>query len=323
MTCLDIEPKQHWLSASAFIHSMITYLGAGFTDVQVDAISGFAFRNAIWDGLLPGAFNSSFHWYDAFQSAFDRLGFLVEIVLTWGGQKCYGEYKDYVWDKISKSIESKKPVLIWESFEFALVIDINNDKLTINGISGRKTIDKTDFGMGDIPSIFAVFPIMNLEISVKSSALMTLRTAVTVGLMDKPPYASHLHPAQGTSSYKKWQEELEGEFNLFGNAQYIRILLQARRSSALYLAESAKAFKGLPQNLLLRASERFAQVHAKLVKMAKLFPFPKKDMVYPDPDMEEAKKLLEDCYIMETEGLNLMATTIEHLDAQVDIEETS
>ncbi|MEZ4813137.1 MAG: hypothetical protein R2883_06625 [Caldisericia bacterium] len=144
--------------------------------------------------------------------------------------------------------------------------------------------------------------------------MLSLRAAVSIGLLDKPPSASNMHPEQGISAYKKWSEELDKDFNLFGNAQYIRILLQARRSAALYLADTAKTFKDVPQNLLLRASERFAQVHAKLVTLSNLFPFPNKDEEYPYPDITEAQNLINDCYIMETEGLNLIATAIENID---------
>lgn len=316
MKCLDIGAKKRWLSAPGFVHSITLHLGTDHTDIQVDALSGFAFRNVISDGILPGAMNSSIHWFDVFQSAFDKLGIITEIVLAWKGQECYNAFRQHVWNRISDHLNIDKPVLIWDSFEFALVIGSQGNQITVNGIAGKKTISRAELGSGDIPAIFAVFPIKHIIVNMLSASLMALRSAVVIGLSETPIQSQKLGQSHGTQAYKKWQEELHKDYNFFGNAQHIRILLEARRSSALFLAELAHRFKGVPRNLLLRASERFAQVHAKLSEMAKLFPFPEKDTDYPEIDIDSANQLLEDCYIMETEGFNLMATSIENIDAQ-------
>jgi len=316
MKCLDIAPKKRWLSAPGFIHSMASFMGTDHTEVQVDALSGFAFRNTISEGILPGTINSSVHWFDVFQPAFDKLGIITEIVISWKGQECYDSFRKHVWNRISEHISNNKPVLIWDSFEFALVVGIKDNQITINGIAGRKTLYKAELGSGDIPAIFAVFPIKKIEINKLSASLMALRSAVLIGLSETPTQSYKLGQSLGVETYKKWQEELGKDYNIFGNAQHIRLLLEARRSSALFLAELANQFKGIPRNLLLRASERFAQVHAKLSEMAKLFPFLHKDTDYPKVDIRTASQLLEDCYIMETEGFNLMATSIENIDAQ-------
>jgi len=65
----------------------------------------------------------------------------------------------------------------------------------------------------------------------------------------------------------------------------------------------------------MRASERFAQVQHKLGEMSLLFPYPG-EFKAGEIERSKGKEMLEDCYIMETEGLKLIATAVERLDAK-------
>ncbi len=281
-------------------------------------MSGFAFRNAVWDNVLPGAINSTIHWVDVFQSAFDKLGFSIEATIAHKGQLGYESYKQQSWDRIKESIDSGNPCIIWESYEFALVKGYDDNKLLINGVVGDSSISREQFCEGDFPSLFVLIVDDRFDFSEIDAFKMSCRNAVTIGFVDNPPYISHLHPVLGVSAYKKWIDELGGDFNAFGNAYHTQYLLEARKYASLYLAKLAARFSGVPQNLLLRSSERFAQSHNKLMQFSEYFPYSPASgsrVSYNAESIEHGKKLLEDCHVMEIEGFSLIATAVEHFDA--------
>jgi hypothetical protein len=164
--------------------------------------------------------------------------------------------------------------------------------------------------------MFAAIPHSRVEVDRMQQAMMSLRLAVSIGFSSRPPYPSDLHIVTGVEAYRKWADEIQKDFNTYGNSLLAQLALESRKFAALYLARISKMFEGVPQNLLLRASERFAQVNSKLAKVAKDFPFPgKKEDVRPDK-VKESLEAINDCFVMETEGLQLIATAVEHLDAK-------
>jgi hypothetical protein len=306
-----------WISAVGALTGLAKSLGIQTDDTAVASISGFAFRLAVADQVLPVS-NTSYSWFDVFQSAFDRLGIVASIWKSSQGQLCHDQYCRNAFTQCTKALESGKPSVIWESFEFGLMtgVDQNSNDWECDGVAG-KTIRKTpEFGNGEVPAMFAAIPAVKVEVDQMEQTLMSLRVAVAIGFTSKPPYPSDFHIVTGVEGYKKWIEQLDKDFNIYGNSLLAQITIESRRHAALYLARISKLFSGVPQNLLLRASERFAQVNAKLSRLAKCFPFPgSKENVNPE-NIEESKQALHDCYVMENEGLQLIATAIENIDAK-------
>lgn len=208
--------------------------------------------------------------------------------------------------------------MVWESFEFGLLTGIDETRQVweCEGVSGVKEYPNSLFGFGEVPMMFAAIPVEAVEIDKMQQAMMSLRLAVSIGFSSKPPYPSDLHVVTGVEGYRKWADEIQKDFNTYGNSLLSQLALESRKYAALYLARVSKLFEGVPQNLLLRASERYAQVNSKLSKLAKNFPFPgKKEDVKPEK-IAESTEALNDCFVMETEGLQLIATAVEHLDAK-------
>ncbi len=286
-------------------------------ETQVAGVSGFAFRLAVSDQVLP-VFNSSYVWFDVFQSAFDRLGIIAAIWKSSNGQLTHERQCGLALENIAQSLKSGKPSMVWESFEFGLLTGIDETRQVweCEGVSGVKEYPNSLFGFGEVPMMFAAIPVEAVEIDKMQQAMMSLRLAVSIGFSSKPPYPSDLHVVTGVEGYRKWADEIQKDFNTYGNSLLSQLALESRKYAALYLARVSKLFEGVPQNLLLRASERYAQVNSKLSKLAKNFPFPgKKEDVKPEK-IAESTEALNDCFVMETEGLQLIATAVEHLDAK-------
>ena len=317
MAVLDARFERCWLSAVGAITGLVKFLGSNVDDTWVAGLSGFAFRNCVEDEVLPGSLNSNFIWFDTFQSSFDRLGFVVEIIFSNNNQLLFDSYGDYFWEKIVSSIDNNLPVLVWESFEFGLVKGIDKQAQTwlCDGVSGIVTRQKIQLGKGDVPVMFGVFPIKQINVDKIEAVKMALRTIVGIGFLSKPPYPSERHPVLGVEAYKKWIDEFSKSFNVFGNAYLIQVLTEARREASLFLAKAAELFSGVPSNMLLRASERFAQVFTKLKMIRDDFPFPgSKNDLLDKTKIDMAIKTLNDCYIMETEGFKYILTAVESMD---------
>lgn len=308
--------KSSWITSVGAITGLAQSLGIKTDETGVCGVSGFAFRLAVADQVLP-VFNSSYVWFDVFQSTFDRLGIVASIWKSGQGQLSHDAYTKEAIAQASNALAKGLPSVVWESFEFGLLtgLDTQKDLWVCDGVSGVISRKLKDFGNGEVPIMFAAIPHTTIEVDQRQQALMSLRLAVSVGFTSKPSYPSDLHIVTGVEAYKKWSEQLEKDFNLYGNSLLTQIALEARRHGALYLARISKLFDGVPQNLLLRASERFAQVNSKLSRIAKCYPFPGKKEDTKRENITECQAALADCYIMENEGLQLIATAIENLDA--------
>ncbi len=309
--------KSSWITPVGAIAAIAESLGVKADETTVCGVSGFAFRLAVADQVLP-VFNSSYIWFDVFQSTFDRLGIVVSIWKSAQGQLSHQWYCDEAIKSIESSLKNGLPSMVWESFEFGLLtgLDLEKQAWVSDGVSGIVSHQISMFGNGEVPIMFAAVPHSAHEIDIKQQTLMSLRLAVSVGFTSKPSYPSDLHIVTGVEAYKKWSEQLEKDFNTYGNSLLVQIALESRKHAALYLARVSKLFEGVPQNLLLRASERFAQVNSKLSKVAKCFRFPGKKEDVNKENITESQEALNDCYIMENEGLQLIATAIENLDAK-------
>lgn len=309
--------KSSWITPVGAIAGIAESLGVKVDETTVCGVSGFAFRLAVADQVLP-VFNSSYVWFDVFQSTFDRLGIVASIWKSAQGQLSHQWYCAEAIKNIELSLEKGLPSMVWESFEFGLLtsLDLEKQTWTSDGVSGIVSHPVSKFGNGEVPIMFAAVPHSCHEVDIKEQTLMSLRLAVSIGFTSKPSYPSDLHIVTGVEGYKKWSEQLEKDFNTYGNSLLAQIALEGRRHAALYLARVSKLFEGVPQNLLLRASERFAQVNSKLSKIAKCFQFPGKKEDTKKESIIESQEALDDCYIMENEGLQLIATAIENLDAK-------
>lgn len=312
----DAKFKSSWITSVGAITGLAQALGIKIDETGVCGVSGFAFRLAVADQVLP-VYNSSYVWFDVFQSTFDRLGLVVSIWKSGQGQLCHNAYSKEAIMQASNVLSKGLPSVVWESFEFGLLtgLDIEKEVWICDGVSGLNSHQMKAFGNGEVPIMFTAVPHSSVEVDPKQQALMSLRLAVSVGFTSKPSYPSDLHVVTGVEAYKKWSEQLEKDFNTYGNSLLAQIALEARRHAALYLARVSKLFDGVPQNLLLRASERFAQVNSKLSKVAKCYPFPGKKEDLKKENIIESQAALADCFIMENEGLQLIATAIENLDA--------
>lgn len=309
--------KSSWITPVGAITGIAESLGVKVDETTVCGVSGFAFRLAVADQVLP-VFNSSYIWFDVFQSTFDRLGIVASIWKSAQGQLSHQWYCDEAIKSIESSLKKGLPSMVWESFEFGLLtgLDLEKQVWVSDGVSGIVSHQISMFGNGEVPIMFAAVPHSAHEVDIKQQTLMSLRLAVSVGFTSKPSYPSDLHIVTGVEGYKKWSEQLEKDFNTYGNSLLVQIALESRKHAALYLARVSKLFEGVPQNLLLRASERFAQVNSKLSKVAKCFQFPGKKEDVKKENITESQEALNDCYIMENEGLQLIATAIENLDAK-------
>jgi hypothetical protein len=310
--------KSSWITSVGAITGLAQSLGIKIDETGVCGVSGFAFRLAVADQVLP-VFNSSYVWFDVFQSTFDRLGIVASIWKSGQGQLSHEACTKEAIAQAAIALGKGLPSMVWESFEFGLLtgLDTENEIWVCDGVSGINSHQMKTFGKGEVPIMFAAIPYSSIDVDQKQQALMSLRLAVSVGFTSKPSYPSDLHVVTGVEAYKKWSEQLEKEFNLYGNSLLAQIALEARRHAALYLARVSKLFDGVPQNLLLRASERFAQVNSKLNRVAKCYPFPGKKEDERKENIIECQAALADCYIMENEGLQLIATAIENLDANI------
>lgn len=313
----DAKFKSSWITPVGAIVGIAESLGHKIDETAVCGVSGFAFRLAVADQVLP-VFNSSYVWFDVFQSTFDRLGIVASIWKSAQGQLSHDWYTKEAIKNIGLALESGLPSMVWESFEFGLLtgLDLEKETWVSDGVSGATSHNLREFGNGEVPIMFAAIPHSSHEVDSRQQTLMSLRLAVSIGFTSKPSYPSDLHIVTGVEGYKKWSDQLEKDFNTYGNSLLAQIALEGRRHAALYLARVSKLFEGVPQNLLLRASERFAQVNSKLSKVAKCFPFPGKKEDVKKENIDESRAALNDCYIMENEGLQLIATAVEHLDAK-------
>lgn len=309
--------KSSWITPVGAITGIAESLGAKVDETTVCGVSGFAFRLAVADQVLP-VFNSSYIWFDVFQSTFDRLGIVASIWKSSQGQLSHDQYTKEALESIKQALGKGLPSMVWESFEFGLLtgLDLEKQVWVSDGVSGMASHPVSMFGNGEVPIMFAAAPHSAHNVDQIQQTLMSLRLAVSVGFTSKPSYPSDLRVVTGVEAYKKWSEQLEKDFNTYGNSLLTQIALESRKHAALYLARVSKLFEGVPQNLLLRASERFAQVNSKLSKVAKYFPFPGKKEDVKKENITESQEALNDCYIMENEGLQLIATAIEHLDAK-------
>lgn len=316
MNSLNVEYLNSWLSPVSAMTALVSFLGSLEKDFYVAGISGFAFRIAVQDQLLPGVMNTNFIWSDNFIPAFGRLGLVVEIVQCDSGNLLFDNYQDLLWGKIVQSIQNGFPVLVWENHEFGLATGIDLEKLTweCHGVSGKVTYSKSSLGKGDVPIIFGIIPQKKVNINRKEAIVMSLRVAVSVGFISRPPYPSGYNTVTGVEAYRKWADELDSNFNRFGNSYLAQVILESRRCAALFLANVAQEFDEVVQNLLLRASERFAQVHSKVKYLTSSFPFPG-SLPFTDTSLDNSIAALQDCYIMETEGLGLISTALERIDA--------
>lgn len=306
-----------WLSSVGALTGLSKAVGLDVDDTTIAGVSGFAFRLAVADQVLP-VFNSSFVWFDVFQSALDRLGIVASIWKSSQGQLSHNAYCDQALDEAVASLEKGLPSIVWESFEFGLFTgaDKSNGSWECDGVSGKKIYPRSVFGNGEVPAMFCVAPKTKIEVDPKEQTLMSLRLAIAIGFTSKPPYPSDFHIVTGVEGYRKWSEQLNKDFNLYGNSLLAQIILESRKHAALYLARVSKMFEGVPQNLLLRASERFAQVNSKVSRIAKNFSFPGKKEDIKKESIDECCQALEDCFIMENEGLQLIATAVENIDAK-------
>lgn len=317
MTSTESKYCPCWMSSVGAMTGLAKSLNCDVDETQVAGVSGFAFRLAVSDQVLP-VFNSSYVWFDVFQSAFDRLGIVASIWKSSNGQLTHEQQCNLALSRIAQTLNCGKPSMVWESFEFGLLIGIDETRQVwkCEGVSGVKEYPNSLFGFGEVPMMFAAIPAEAVEVDKARQAMMSLRLAVSIGFSSKPPYPSDLHVVTGVEGYRKWADELSRDFNTYGNSLLAQLALESRKHAALYLARVSKMFEGVPQNLLLRASERYAQVNSKLSKVAKNFPFPgKKEDVKPEK-IAESIEALNDCFVMETEGLQLIATAVEHLDAK-------
>ncbi len=316
MNSLEVEYENSWLSPVSAITALLSAVGPPVKDFYAAGMSGFAFRIAVQDQLLPGAMNSNFIWSDTFLSAFDKLGIVVEMVQCESGHLLFDRYQNLLWEKIAQSIKSGRPVLVWENHEFGLTSGIDLEKAiwACHGVSGKVVHPKTSLGKGDVPVLFGVVPLERVEVNKRDAIVMALRVAVSVGFISRPPYPSGYNTVTGIEAYRKWADELDGDFNRFGNSYLAQVVLESRRCAALFLANVASEFEEISQNLLLRASERFAQVHGKIKYLASVFPFPGNTPV-TNEFLDKSVSALQDCYVMETEGLKLISTALERFEA--------
>lgn len=320
MNSLDTKYKPSWLSSASALHGLMSVFEPEIEQSYVAGISGIAFRNVVEDLVIPGSFNTNFVWTDVFSYALDRLGVVSEVIQATSNQLLFTDLQDLLWEKIVAANERKMPVLIWERFEFGLVTGCDSQAKTYvcNGVSGKTEYRKTELGKGDVPILFGAVPVKKVDINKKDAVIMSLRVAIANGFISRPPYPTGYNPVLGVDAYSKWADELKKDFNAFGNSYLIQILLDARRSASLFLANISSVFEDeVVTNLLARASERFAQTHAKLLKMADIFPFPG-EKLFDDEGIKMAKELLSDCSIMETEGFKLISTALERLDKKND-----
>lgn len=316
MNSLDAKYKPSWLSSASALHGLMSVFDPEIEQSYVAGISGIAFRNVVEDLIIPGSFNTNFVWTDVFSYALDRLGVVSEVIQATSNQLLFADFQDLLWDKMTAAFERKMPSLIWERFEFGLVTgcDLNSKTFICSGVSGKTEYRKNELGRGDVPILFGAIPIKKVDINKKEAIKMSLRVAVANGFISRPPYPTGFNPVLGVDAYSKWADELRKDFNTFGNSYLIQILLDARRSASLFLANVSSVFEDdVATNLLARASERFAQVHAKLLKLADIFPFPG-EKPFDDDGIKIAIEFLSDCGVMETEGFKLISTALERLD---------
>jgi len=314
---LDVAYKPSWLSMVAAMESQLSFMGKEADYDWIAGITGFAFRNAVEDQLLPGAFNFNFIWFDTFLSAYDRLGVCVEIISCHEHQLTFDAHQELLWEKICQSVENNLPPMVWENFEFGVVTGFDRELANWEcaGVQGKLIHPRAKLGLGDVPFLFGAIPVKNVQFDKTKATTMALRVAVSVGFLSKPPYPTGYNAVIGVEAYRKWQQELEKDFNLYGCSHLIQTLKDARGSASLFLAKVSELYDGVTSTLLMRASERFAQVQHKLGEMSLLFPYPG-EFRAGEIERSKGKEMLEDCYIMETEGLKLIATAIERLDAK-------
>lgn len=320
MTRLETKYKPSWLSSTSALHGLMSVFEPDIEQSFVAGVSGIAFRNVVEDLIIPGSFNTNFVWTDVFSYALDRLGIVAEIIQATSNQLLFVEFQDLLWEKIAASIEKNMPVLVWERFEFGLVTgcDPNAKTYICEGVSGKTEYRKSDLGKGDLPILFGAVPAKKAEIDKKEAVKRSLRVAVSNGFISKPPYPTGYNPVLGVDAYSKWADELKKDFNTFGNSYLIQVLLDARRNASLFLANASSVFEdSVVTNLLARSSERFAQSHAKLLKMTDIFPFPG-EKPFGDDDIKSAIELVSDCGVMETEGFKLISTALERLEKKID-----
>ena len=275
--------ENNWISAVGALTGVLKALGGSFSQPEVSALSGHAFRIAVTstpDGEIGPDGPNCFATTTAFP-LYENLGWRFEAIEAAAPDRHFAKRRDEALKRIHRSVDKGRPAIAFGLHlpEFGIVRGYDRENLIASTTVSTQYGERIPLGQwpspGEPQPLRVFVPEKHLNAGRDLALHRVLHFAVDYARSgERTALTLSVLAATGLAAFERWISVLESDATIspHGQSYCIQALQSARSDAATFLRTEAKSRPHA--EVFLGAAAAYGAVVLELSRMATLFPYP-------------------------------------------------